>query len=149
MSSKVLTPAFKEVTFTDDLDAASLAQDAQQAKSVGLLTSTNLVIAGVDYIPPLLLKSGRVTGLRGLSLTWHLVVPAALPAFMASLKQAWSLTWPALLTAELLVLVANAPSIGRNSPAARDVAGHTELHRCNLVTVAGGTTGSRYEQRNQ
>jgi len=73
----------------------------------------NGVISGVDYIPPLLLKSGRIMGLRGLRLTWHVIVPAALPTFMASLKQAWSFTWHALLTAELLVLVANVPSIGQ------------------------------------
>jgi NitT/TauT family transport system permease protein len=73
----------------------------------------NGVIAGVDYIPPLLLKSGKVIGLRGLSLTWRLIVPAALPTFMASLKQGWAFTWHALLTAELLVLVANVPSIGQ------------------------------------
>src|SRR3984957_10556753 len=72
----------------------------------------NGVIAGVDYIPPLLLKAGKVIGLRGLGLTWHLIVPAALPTFMASLKQAWAFTWHALLTAELLVLVAGVPLIG-------------------------------------
>jgi NitT/TauT family transport system permease protein len=73
----------------------------------------NGVISGVDYIPPLLLKAGRIMGLRGLSLTWRVIVPAALPTFMASLKQAWAFTWHALLTAELLVLVANVPSIGQ------------------------------------
>jgi len=73
----------------------------------------NGVIAGVDYIPPLLLKSGKVIGLRGMRLTWHLIIPAALPTFMASLKQAWAFTWHALLTAELLVLVAGVPSIGQ------------------------------------
>jgi NitT/TauT family transport system permease protein len=73
----------------------------------------NAVISGVDYIPPLLLKSGKVIGLRGLGLTWHLIVPAALPTFVAGLKQAWAFTWHALLTAELLVLVAGEPSIGQ------------------------------------
>ena len=72
----------------------------------------NAVIAGVVYIPPLLLKSGKVMGLRGLSLTWHLIIPAALPTFMAGIKQAWAFTWHALLTAELLVLVTGVPSIG-------------------------------------
>jgi NitT/TauT family transport system permease protein len=72
----------------------------------------NGVIAGVDYIPPLLLKSGKMIGLRGLGLTWHLVIPAALPTFMAGMKQAWAFTWHALLTAELLVIVAGQPSIG-------------------------------------
>lgn len=73
----------------------------------------NAVISGVDLIPPLLLKSGKVIGLRGLSLTWHLIMPAALPTFVAGLKQAWGFTWHALLTAELLVLVAGEPSIGQ------------------------------------
>ena len=73
----------------------------------------NAVISGVDLIPPLLLKSGKVMGLRGLSLTWHLIMPAALPTFVAGLKQAWGFTWHALLTAELLVLVAGEPSIGQ------------------------------------
>jgi NitT/TauT family transport system permease protein len=80
----------------------------------------NAVISGVDYIPPLLLKSGRAIGLRGLSLTWHLIMPAALPTFVAGLKQAWGFTWHALLTAELLVLVAGQPSIGQLFSADQD-----------------------------
>ena len=78
------------------------------------------VISGVDLIPPLLLKSGKVIGLRGLSLTWHLIMPAALPTFVAGLKQAWGFTWHALLTAELLVLVAGEPSIGQLFSADQD-----------------------------
>ena len=58
------------------------------------------------------LKSGKVIGLRGLGLTWHLVMPAALPTYVAGMKQAWAFTWHALLTAELLVLIAGEPSIG-------------------------------------
>src|ERR1700722_10083216 len=80
----------------------------------------NAVISGVDFIPPLLLKSGKVIGLRGLSLTWHLIMPAALPTFVAGLKQAWGFTWRALLTAELLVLVAGEPSIGQLFAADQD-----------------------------
>jgi NitT/TauT family transport system permease protein len=72
----------------------------------------NGLIAGVDYTPPLLLKAGRVMGLRGLSLTRYLIMPAALPTFVAGMKQGWAFTWHALLTAELLVLVAGEPSIG-------------------------------------
>ncbi len=72
----------------------------------------NALIAGVDYTPPLLLKAGKVMGLRGLSLNMYLIMPAALPTFVAGMKQAWAFTWHALLTAELLVLVAGQPSIG-------------------------------------
>ncbi len=42
LSAKVLDPAFKEITFTADPDAASLTQDAQQAVQVGLLKPVNL-----------------------------------------------------------------------------------------------------------
>ena len=42
IKASVLPDAFKEIVFTNDPDAASLATDAQQAKAVGLLTSTDL-----------------------------------------------------------------------------------------------------------
>jgi NitT/TauT family transport system permease protein len=72
----------------------------------------NGLIAGVDYTPPLLLKAGRVMGLRGVNLNRFLILPAALPTFVAGMKQSWAFTWHALLTAELLVLIAGQPSIG-------------------------------------
>jgi NitT/TauT family transport system substrate-binding protein len=42
LKASVLTPAFKEITFTNDPDAASLTADASQAASVGLLKPVNL-----------------------------------------------------------------------------------------------------------
>ena len=51
LSSKVIGPAFKEITFTSDPDAASLDQDAQQAASVGLLKPVNL--NGIFDLTPL------------------------------------------------------------------------------------------------
>jgi NitT/TauT family transport system substrate-binding protein len=51
LKASVLTPAFKEITFTADPDEASFTQDAQQANSVGLLSSTNL--SGIFDLTPL------------------------------------------------------------------------------------------------
>ncbi|HEY0934519.1 MAG TPA: ABC transporter substrate-binding protein [Trebonia sp.] len=51
LKAAVLTPAFKEITFTTDPDAASFTQVAQQAVSVGLLTSANL--SGIFDLTPL------------------------------------------------------------------------------------------------
>jgi NitT/TauT family transport system substrate-binding protein len=51
IKSSVLPAAFKEIAFTNDPDASSLATDAQQAKAVGLLTSTNL--NGIFDLTPL------------------------------------------------------------------------------------------------
>ncbi len=51
IKAKVLDPAFKEITFTADPDAASLSSDAQQAVSVGLLKPVNLT--GIFDLGPL------------------------------------------------------------------------------------------------
>ncbi len=72
----------------------------------------NGLIAGVDYTPPLLLKAGRVMGLRGLSLYRYLIIPASLPSFVAGLKQGWAFAWRSLMAGELLVIIANQPSLG-------------------------------------
>ena len=72
----------------------------------------NGLIAGVDYTPPLLVKAGRLLGLRRMSLYRHLFLPASLPTFVSGLKQAWAFTWHSLLTAELVVLIQNEPSLG-------------------------------------
>ncbi len=72
----------------------------------------NGLIAGVDYTPPLHVKAARMMGLRGLSLHRHLFLPASLPAFVAGMKQAWAFAWHALMAGELLVIIANRPSLG-------------------------------------
>jgi NitT/TauT family transport system substrate-binding protein len=51
LSPAVIGPAFKEITFTADPDAASLTQDAQQATLVGLLKAVNL--NGIFDLTPL------------------------------------------------------------------------------------------------
>jgi NitT/TauT family transport system permease protein len=72
----------------------------------------NGLIAGVDYTPPLLLKAGHMMGLRRLSLYRHVIIPASLPAFVAGLKQGWAFAWRSLMAGELLVVIANQPSLG-------------------------------------
>jgi NitT/TauT family transport system permease protein len=66
----------------------------------------------VDYTPPLLIRAARMLGLRGLALHAHLYIPASLPTFVSGMKQGWAFTWHSLLTAELVVLIANEPSLG-------------------------------------
>jgi NitT/TauT family transport system substrate-binding protein len=51
LKASVLTPAFKEITFTNDPDEASLTADASQAVSVGLLKPVNL--NGIFDLAPL------------------------------------------------------------------------------------------------
>jgi len=72
----------------------------------------NGLIAGVDYTPPLLLSAGKMMGLRRLSLYRYLILPASLPAFVAGLRQGWAFAWRSLMAGELLVIIANQPSLG-------------------------------------
>jgi NitT/TauT family transport system permease protein len=72
----------------------------------------NGLIAGVDYTPPLLLRAGKMMGLRRFSLYRYLILPASLPAFVAGLRQGWAFAWRSLMAGELLVIIANQPSLG-------------------------------------
>ncbi len=72
----------------------------------------NGVITGVDYVPGLLVRAGKNLGARGLSLYRHVVLPAALPSITSGLKQGWAFAWRSLLAGELLVAIANRPSLG-------------------------------------
>jgi NitT/TauT family transport system permease protein len=81
----------------------------------------NGVVSGVDHIPPLLLRAGRVMGARGMSSLRHVVLPAALPTYVAGLKQGWAFMWRSLLAGELLSDIAARSSIGASMQNARDL----------------------------
>lgn len=80
----------------------------------------NGLIGGVDHVPPLMLRAGRMIGAKGIGLYRHIVLPAALPTYVAGLKQGWAFAWRSLMAGELLVIVANRPSIGDQLQLARD-----------------------------
>ena len=73
----------------------------------------NGLLDGIDHISPVLLRAGRVLGADGFSQLRHVVMPAALPAFVSGLKQAWAFSWRALMGAELLVNVIGKTSLGQ------------------------------------
>ena len=81
----------------------------------------NGFISGVDHVPPLLLRAGRVVGARGVAMYRHVVIPAALPSVVAGLKQGWAFAWRSLMAGELLVIVPGRPSIGSRMQFARDL----------------------------
>ena len=73
----------------------------------------NGLITGIDNIPPLLLRAGRVLGAHGISAFRHVILPAALPEFVGGLKQGWAFAWRSLLAGELLVLISGKYSLGQ------------------------------------
>ncbi|MFE2535597.1 ABC transporter permease [Streptomyces sp. NPDC059371] len=69
----------------------------------------NGLVSGVDQVPPLFLRAGRTMGATGLRGTWHIVMPAALPGYLAGLKQGWAFSWRSLMAAEI---IASSPDLG-------------------------------------
>lgn len=80
------------------------------------------IVYGIDHIPPVLLRAGRSLGARGPRAYRYVIVPAAMPAFVAGMKQAWAFAWRSLLAGELLVIIANRPSLGVRLQLARELA---------------------------
>ena len=72
----------------------------------------NGLIAGADFLPPLLLRAGKTMGLRRVSLYRHVIMPATLPAFVGGLKQGWAFGWHGLIAAEIVVIILGQPSLG-------------------------------------
>jgi NitT/TauT family transport system permease protein len=85
------------------------------------------LLSGVDHVQPLLIRVGRVMGARGLVLYWHVILPAALPAFVGGLKQGWAFAWRSLMAGEIIVIVSHSPSIGQQIQFARDLADAEQL----------------------
>ena len=98
----------------------------------------NGLIAGVDQVPPLLLRAGRVLGARGLAAWRHVVLPAALPNFLGGLKQGWAFAWRSLMAGELLVIIAETRSIGTTLSFSRQLSDSAGLLSTMIVILLIG-----------
>ncbi|MFD8999950.1 ABC transporter permease [Streptomyces sp. NPDC059582] len=64
----------------------------------------NGLVSGVDQVPPLFLRAGRTMGATGLKGIWHVTLPAALPGYVAGMKQGWAFSWRSLMAAEIIAV---------------------------------------------
>jgi NitT/TauT family transport system permease protein len=69
----------------------------------------NGLIAGIDQVPPQLRRVGTVLGASRVQLATSVILPAALPGYLAGLKQGWAFSWRSLMAAEI---IATGGSIG-------------------------------------
>jgi NitT/TauT family transport system permease protein len=110
----------------------------------------NGVIGGVDYVPALLVRAGRNVGASGLSLYRHVVLPAALPSIVSGLKQGWAFAWRSLLAGELMVSIANRPSLGQSLNLSRELSDTTYMIALMIailvIGIAVDTVFSRVER---
>ncbi|MGB8651781.1 MAG: ABC transporter permease [Mycobacteriales bacterium] len=69
----------------------------------------NGMVSGLDQVPPLFLRVGRVLGARGLASARYVLLPAALPGYVGGLRQGWAFSWRSLMAAEL---ISRTPDLG-------------------------------------
>jgi NitT/TauT family transport system permease protein len=69
----------------------------------------NGLVAGIDQIPPLLPRVGTALGAGKFASARHILLPAALPGYLAGLKQGWAFSWRSLMAAEI---IATSPQLG-------------------------------------
>jgi NitT/TauT family transport system permease protein len=98
----------------------------------------NGIISGIDHIPPILLRAGRVLGARGIDRYRFVVLPAALPGFISGLKQGWAFAWRSLLAGEIIVIIGNKVSLGQQLQFDREFADAPGLLATMLVILAIG-----------
>ena len=92
-------------------------------------------VAAVDQIPPLLLRVGDAMGARGFAKYRHIVLPAALPGFVAGLKQGWAFAWHALMAGEVIAIIAKKPSLGVSLQNSREFSDYPSLYASLLVII--------------
>jgi NitT/TauT family transport system permease protein len=70
-------------------------------------------ISAIDAVPPTLLRAGRILGAHGLAHYRHVVLPAALPGYVAAMKQGWAFLWRSLMAGELISPVVGTKALGQ------------------------------------
>lgn len=98
----------------------------------------NGLISGIDEVPPPLLRTAKVLGARGATLYRYVILPSALPTYVAGLKQGWAFAWRSLMAGELLVIIASKPSLGVQLQYFREFANASALIATMVVVLALG-----------
>lgn len=83
---------------------------------------TLATLQGIRQVPPLYVRAGRTLGATGWDLQRSVVFPAALPAYMVGVQQAWGFAWKALMAGELIVRASGASGLGHLLERSTDVA---------------------------
>jgi NitT/TauT family transport system permease protein len=79
-------------------------------------------LQGIRQVPPLYIRAGRTLGATGWTLQREIVFPAAMPAYMTGIQQAWGFAWKALMAGELIVPAVGASGLGHLLDNTQDVA---------------------------
>lgn len=95
-------------------------------------------VSGIDAVPPVLLRAGRILGTRGIGHYRHVVLPAALPGYVAGLKQGWAFLWRSLMAGELIAQVPGRPDLGMLLSSYQDLSRAEDVIATMLVILVIG-----------
>jgi NitT/TauT family transport system permease protein len=98
----------------------------------------NGLINGIDHIPPVLRRAGRVLGATGIAEYRHVILPAAMPSYVAGLKSGWAFAWRSLMAGEILVVIAYKASLGQLLQVNRELTDAQGLLATMIVILAIG-----------
>ena len=98
----------------------------------------NGVISGIDQVPPAFWRLGQVLGAGPFAMYRNIILPAALPGYVSGLTQGWAFAWRSLMAGELLVIIAERPSLGAQLEFARQLAKAPQLLGTMLVILIIG-----------
>jgi len=93
------------------------------------------VESSIKNIPPLYIKAAKTMGVSQKNLYLHVIFPAALPSFIAGLKQGWSFAWRALMSGEVM---SASMGLGYTLMLGRDLADINQVMAVMLVIVLIG-----------
>lgn len=89
----------------------------------------------VKNVPPIYIKAARTMGVESFDLYRRVIFPAALPAFVAGLKQGWSFAWRALMSGEVM---SASTGLGYTLMTGRDLADINQVMTVMLIIIGIG-----------
>lgn len=93
------------------------------------------VESSIKSIPPIYIKAAKTMGVTQKDLYCHVIFPAALPSFVAGLKQGWSFAWRALMSGEVM---SASMGLGYTLMIGRDLADINQVMTVMLVIILIG-----------
>ncbi len=103
---------------------------------MGSVFSISLSVeSGIREVPPIYIKAAKTMGVTAGKMYTKVIFPAALPSFVAGMKQAWSFAWRALMSGEVM---SASVGLGYTLMMGRDLADINQVMTVMLVIILIG-----------
>src|ERR1700692_3819877 len=96
------------------------------------------LMSSYDNIPPLTFSLARSMGASGPRYYRHFIFTAALPGYVAGMKQAWAFSWRSLMAAELIIGSAASSGLGQILDNGRSLTDIPEMFAAMLTILVVG-----------